>query len=100
MWNIVDLIKGLSGYTWGIAQGLKLKELALANYNCMVAKYFISTIYAPEIRRNLVSVTVLLNMGYHVIFRDVCMQLVLNKTLIGTGYLLNGFMILNVINQN
>ena len=39
-------------------------------------------------------------MGYHVIFHDVCMQLVLNKTLVGTGYLVNGFMILNVINQN
>ena len=39
-------------------------------------------------------------MGYHVIFHDVCMQLVLNKTLVGTGYLLNSFMILNVINQN
>ena len=39
-------------------------------------------------------------MGYHVIFHDVCMQLVLNETLVGTSYLLNGFMILNVINQN
>ena len=39
-------------------------------------------------------------MGYHVIFHDVCMQLVLNKTLVGTGYLLNSFIILNVINQN
>ena len=39
-------------------------------------------------------------MGYHVIFRDVYMQLVLNETLVGTGYLLNDFMILNVINHN
>ena len=39
-------------------------------------------------------------MGYHVIFHDVCMQLVLNETLVETSYLLNGFMILNVINQN
>ncbi|KAK9200885.1 hypothetical protein WN944_016084 [Citrus x changshan-huyou] len=60
--------------------------------------YLHDVLYAPEIRRNLVFVTVLLNMGYHVIFRDVCMQLVFNKTLVGTGYLLNGFMILNVIN--
>ena len=39
-------------------------------------------------------------MGHHVIFCDVCMQLVLNETLVGIGYLLNGFMILNVINHN
>ena len=62
--------------------------------------YLHDMLYAPEIRRNLVSVTVLLNMRYHVIFHDVCMQLVLNKTLVGTGYLLNDFMILNVINHN
>ena len=34
------------------------------------------------------------------IFHDVCMQLVLNETLVRTVYLLNGFMILNAINQN
>ena len=39
-------------------------------------------------------------MRYYVIFHDVCMHLVLNETLVGTVYLLNGFMILNVINQN
>ena len=42
--------------------------------------YLHDVLYAPEIRRNLVSVTVLLNMG--------------------TSSLLNGFMILNVINYN
>ena len=57
--------------------------------------YLHDVLYAPGIRRNLVSVIVLLGLGYELNFYGVCMDIILNSICVGTGYLLNGFIVLN-----
>ena len=52
-------------------------------------------LYAPEIRRNLISVNVLLSLGYVLIFKDNGLDIFLNSVLVGTGYMLDGFIVLN-----
>ena len=57
--------------------------------------YLHDVLYAPGIRRNLVSVIVLLGLGYALNFYGVCMDIIFNSVCVGTGYLLNGFIVLN-----
>jgi len=51
-------------------------------------------LYAPEIRRNLVCIIVLLKLGYYLNFHGDCMGF-LNSVFVGTGFLLDGFMALD-----
>ena len=53
--------------------------------------------YAPEIRRNLIYVLVFLELRYHLTFYGVCLEIFLNSVLIGTGHLINGFIVLDTI---
>ena len=55
-------------------------------------------LHALEIRRNLVSVIVLLSLGFKIHFHDSVLELYLGTTFIGSGFLLDGFMILDVKN--
>ena len=55
-------------------------------------------LYAPDIRRNLVSMLVLLSLGFNLIFHDSIMELYLGTTYYGYGFILNGFMVLNIDN--
>ena len=55
-------------------------------------------LYAPDIRRNLVSMLVLLNLGFNLNFHDSVMDLYLGSTYYGSGFILNGFMVLNIDN--
>ena len=48
-WNIVRVLKGLSGYMWGITQGLKLKGLAQLQLQGGQMLYLHDVLYAPEI---------------------------------------------------
>ena len=57
-------------------------------------------LYAPEIRRNLVSVICLLDLGYNVNFYSRCVELRINSVLIGYGFVTNGFMLLDVEPNN
>ena len=52
-------------------------------------------LYAPEIRRNLISINVLLSLGYVLIFKDNGLDIFLNSVLVGTGYMLDGFIVLD-----
>ena len=54
-------------------------------------------LYALEIQRNLISVHVLLELGYYLTFHGVCLEIFLNSVLIGTGHLINGFIVLDTI---
>ncbi|KAJ4730414.1 Gag/pol protein [Rhynchospora pubera] len=57
-------------------------------------------LYAPEIRRSLVSVCLLVKLGFCVVFVGTCVELYLNDCLIGNGYLKDNFMILDTINYS
>ena len=53
-------------------------------------------LYASNIRRNLVFVLVLLGLGFNLNFYDLVMELDLGTTYYGSGFVLNGFMVLNI----
>ena len=55
-------------------------------------------LYASDIRRNLVSMLVLLSLGFNLNFHDSVMELYLGTTYFGSRFILNGFMILNIDN--
>jgi transposase InsO family protein len=56
-------------------------------------------LFAPEIRRNLVSVLVLIKLGFTVNFYKDGLNLFLDSSFYGSGYILNGFIVLDVINN-
>ena len=47
-----------------------------------------------EVRRNLVSVLILLELGLSIMFENGCVKILLDNVYYGSGYLLNGFMML------
>ena len=55
-------------------------------------------LYASDIRRNLVSMLVLLSLGFNLNFHDSVMELYLGTTYYGFGFILNGFMVLDIDN--
>ena len=55
--------------------------------------------HALEIRRNLVFVIVLFSLGFKLHFHDSVLELYLGTTFIGSGFLLDGFIILDVKND-
>ena len=60
--------------------------------------YLHDVLYAPEVRRNLVSVLVLLELGFSIMFENGCVKILLDNVYYGSGYLLNGFMVLDTVN--
>jgi hypothetical protein len=55
-------------------------------------------LFAPEIRRNLKSVVVLLRFGFTLNMCSTSIKLYLNDVCYGYGYVSNGFIILDVVN--
>ena len=55
-------------------------------------------LFAPNIRRNLVSVIVLMQFGYALNFYSTCLNVFFRKTFYGSGYLLDGFIVIDVDN--
>ena len=55
-------------------------------------------LYAPDIQWNLVSMLVLLVLGFILNFHDSVMELYLGTTYYGSGFVLNGFMVLDIDN--
>ena len=53
-------------------------------------------LYAPEIRRNLVSVLMLVKLGFNLNFHNSGVDLYLNTNYYGCRYFLDGFIVLNV----
>ena len=60
--------------------------------------YLHDVLYAPEVRRNLVSVLVLLELGFSIMFENGCVKILLDNVYYGFGYLLDGFMVLDTVN--
>ena len=60
--------------------------------------YLHDVLYALEVRRNLISVLVLLELGFSIMFKNGCVKILLEKVYYGFGYLLNGFMVLDTVN--
>ena len=53
-------------------------------------------LYAPNIRRNLISVLVLLKFGFNWYFCDDNVRLCLGTTFYGSGFVLDGFIVMDV----
>lgn len=53
-------------------------------------------LYAPDIQQNLIYVTVLLNLDYILTFKQNGLDIYLNSVLMGTGFLLDSFMVLDI----
>ena len=54
-------------------------------------------LYAPDIRKNIVSVVKLLNLGYKWIFHDNCVDMYFEFFLFWVGYIFEGFFVLSAI---
>ena len=76
------------------SQGYNLSTRKLEFHNGKPL-YLYDVLYAPKIRQNLVSVTILLSLDYALNFHRNNLNIYLNSFQIGTGYLLNGFMLLD-----
>ena len=55
-------------------------------------------LFAPDIQQNLVSVIVLMQFGYALNFYGTCLNVFFGKTFYGSGYLLDGFIVMDVDN--
>jgi transposase InsO family protein len=60
--------------------------------------YLHDVLYAPEVRRNLVSVLALLQLGFNIAFVGCCVKIHLDNIFYGSGFVLNGFMVLDIVN--
>ena len=60
--------------------------------------YLYDVLYALEVRQNLVSVLVLLELSFSIMFENGCIKILLDKVYYGFGYLLNDFMVLDTVN--
>ena len=60
--------------------------------------YLHNIIYDPEVRQNLISILVLLELGFCIMFDNGCVKVFLDNIYYGSRYLLNGFMVLNIVN--
>ena len=52
--------------------------------------YLHDVLYTPEVRRNLISMLVLLELGFSIIFENGCVKILLDNVYYGFGYLLDG----------
>ena len=57
-----------------------------------------NVLYAPDIRKNLVFLLVLLGLGFNLNFHDSVMELYLGITYYGSRFVLNRFMVLDIDN--
>jgi hypothetical protein len=60
--------------------------------------YLHDVLYAHEVRRNLVSILALLQLGFNIVFVDCCIKIYLNNIFYGSDFVLNGFMVLDIVN--
>ena len=70
----------------------KLKLQKVAHF------YLHDVLYALKVQRNLISMLVLLEIGFSIIFENGCVKILLDNIYYGSGYLLNDFMVLDTIN--
>ena len=78
---------------------VEVNGIGTLNWNWQMT-YLIPTwhFFAPYIRWNLVSVLVFLDLGFNLNFHDLVVELYLGTTYYGFGFVLDGFMALNIDN--
>ena len=59
--------------------------------------YLHDVLYALEVRRNLISIVVLLELDFSIMFEYGCVKVFLDKIDYDSRYLLNGFMVLDIV---
>ena len=62
--------------------------------------YLHDMFYAPEVRQNLVSVLILVKLGFKIVFEQDCVKVLLGNVVYGYGFLSYGFIILDTIPIN
>ncbi|OMO79450.1 Zinc finger, CCHC-type, partial [Corchorus olitorius] len=88
-----------AGTRWiymGNETAVEVKGIGTCKLDMQAQTLFLYDIlHAPEVRRNLVSVTVLMSWGFSCIFCKYYAKLYLGTTYVGVGYFFNGFIVLN-----
>ena len=62
--------------------------------------YLYDVLYAPKVRRKLVSVVVLVKLGFKIVLEQDCVKVLLDNIVYGYGFLSNGFTVLDTIAIN
>ena len=62
--------------------------------------YHHDMLYAPEVRQNLVSVVVLVKLGFKIVFEQDYVKVLLDNIVYGYGFLSDGFIVLDTIPIN
>ena len=62
--------------------------------------YLHDVLYAPKVRQNLISVTVLVKLGFKIVFEQDCVKVLLDNMVYGYGFLSNRFIVLDTIHIN
>ena len=62
--------------------------------------YFHDVLYAPEVRRNLVSIVVLVKLGFKIVFEQDYVKVLLDNVVYGYGFLSYRFIVLDTIPIN
>ena len=64
------------------------------------ALYLHDVFYAPKVRQNLVSVVVLVKLGFKIVFEQDCVKVLLDNIVYGYGFMSDGFVVLDIIPIN
>ena len=85
----------------GNSSRVKVKGISTCKLDLSTGRtlFLHDVLHASEIRQNLVSIIVLLSLGFKLYFHDSVLELYLGTTFIGSDFLLDGFMILDVKND-
>ena len=99
----VEFHRILYGSKWlyvGNNSRIKVKGVSTCKLSMCGGRTLIlhDVLFAPNIRRNLVSVIVLMQFGYALNFYGTCLNVFFRKTFYGSGYLLDGFIVMDVDN--
>ena len=62
--------------------------------------YLHDVLYVSEVRQNLVSVVVLVKLGFKIVFEQDCVKVLLDNIVYGYGFLSNRFIVLDTIPIN
>ena len=78
-------------------QGIGICEILIKDGHCL---HLLDVLYVPQIRRNLISVSCFLDLGFELTFHGNKVNLFSNKKFVGSSFLHDGFFILNSSNEN
>ena len=78
--------------------------LGIGTYKLVIRKghtlYLHDVLYAPEVRRNLIYVVVLLQLSFKILFEKYCVNVLLDNVCCRSSFMLDGFIVLYSIPIN